>query len=350
MNKLIWAPALCVALATVGAGRAAAPVEADPNQDYVVTPELGPWMVCVAYFTGPAAPDLARQLVLQIRTQHNTRAYVFNYADEERKKQKEAIERQQPALPFDGPADGSDYVVPVPHHHAIVRVEEQCAVMVGGFPDENAAHTALLAVRKWPAPELKAPEGLSPFGSVFEHGKEVQLNPFTTQSMAVRNPTVPHENKAYDYNKDPFIRTLNADEEYSMLRCPGKYTLAIKEYVGAAMVKPPTASSSFLKMIGLGRSPEGESLLLAGKNAHDLAETLNGAMQKAGIPAYVLHTRTSSVVSIGAFTDPDDKGIPAVMAEFQQWRKWLAQRQQDPSKPDPLGLFPTPVLVEVPHP
>ena len=350
MNKLIWAPALCLALGAAGVVRAAPQVEADPGRDYAVAPEQGPWMVCVAYFTGPSAPDLARQLVLQVRARYNTPAYVFNYADEERKKQKEIVERQQAALPFDAPADSSEIVVPIPHHHAIVRVEEQCAVMVGGYADENAAHVALLAIKKWPAPELKAAEGVSPFGAVFDHGKEIQLNPFATQSMVVRNPTVPHDGKANDMAKDPFLKTLNADEEYSMLRCPGKYTLAVKEYFGAAMVQQQTGSSSFLKSIGLGSTREGESLAVAAQNAHQLAETLNEAMKKAGIPAFVLHTRTSSVVSIGAFSGPDDKSIPAVREQFDRWRQWLAQRQQDPSKPDPLGLFPSPVLVEAPRP
>lgn len=351
MNKLIWAPALCLALGAAGAAHAAPQVDADPSKDYLVGPELGPWMVCAAYFTGPAAPDLARQLVLQIRTCYGTPAYVFNYADEERKKQREAVERQQQSLPADAPADGSDYVVPIPRHHAVVRVEEQCAVMIGGYADENTAHTALLAVRKWPTPELKAPDGISPFGSVYDHGKEIALNPFATQSMVVRNPAVPHDNAGYDFNKDKFLKTLNADEEYSMLQCPGKYTLVVKEYVGAASVKQQEAEPVISgKWFGLGRSKDGETLALAANNAHELAKTMGEAMKKAGIPVYVLHTRTSSVVSIGAFSGPDDRSIQAVTAEFDLWRKWLAQRQPDPSKGDPLGLFPTPVLKEVPRP
>ena len=43
---------------------------------------------------------------------------------------------------------------------------------------------------------------------------------------------MPHDSTAPDHSKDKFLLTLNADEEYSMLRCPGKYTLAVKEYLG----------------------------------------------------------------------------------------------------------------------
>ena len=88
MNKLMWAPALCLALAAAGAARAAPPVDADPNRDYPVTPEAGPWMICAAYFTGPTAPDLAKQMVQQIRSRYNLPAYVFNYADEDARSKK----------------------------------------------------------------------------------------------------------------------------------------------------------------------------------------------------------------------------------------------------------------------
>ena len=347
MNRLIWAPALCLALGAAGVVRAAPQVEADPNRDYPITPEAGPWMICAAYFTGPSAPDLARQMVYLIRSKYNKSAYVFNNAEEERKKEQELIDQQRRALPFDAPPPDGEEVVPVPRRHVVIHTEEQCAVLIGGYADEVAAHKALLDVKKWPTPELKVPDGVLPFGSIIDHGKEKPMNPFAMQSMVVRNPTVPRENTAASKINDPFLKTLNADEEFSMLNCPGTWTLAVKEYVGASTVKPQQAESSgFLKMIGLGNSHEGESLAVAANNAHELAKTL----QKVGFQPYVLHTRTSSVVSIGAFNAADDKNMEAVKAQFAVWQRQLAAAQRDPSRPDPLGLFPVPVAIEAPHP
>ena len=137
MNKRIWAPALCLALAAAGMVRAAPPADADAGQDYSVTPEAGPWMISAAYFTGPSAPDLARQLAVQIRSRYHAPAWVFNYAEEERKKAQELIDQQRQALPFDAPPDGSEIVVPVPRRHPVIHVEEQCAVLIGGYPDEE---------------------------------------------------------------------------------------------------------------------------------------------------------------------------------------------------------------------
>ena len=165
MNRLIWAPALCLVLAAAGIVRAAPQVEADPNREYPVTPEAGPWMICTAHFNGPAAPQLAHQMVLLIRSnrQMPMPAYVFNYADEERRKQQALLDQQAPAF-VSPPAAPGEKVVPIPRHRLVVRVEEQCAVMIGGYPDEKTAHELLLAVKKLPPPlDLKVPEGARAF-------------------------------------------------------------------------------------------------------------------------------------------------------------------------------------------
>lgn len=341
MNRLIWAPALCLALGAAGVVRAAPRVDADPNHDYPVTPEVGPWMVCAAYFTGPAAPDLARQMVLQIRGVHNLPAYVFNYADDERKKQKAVLDAQ--VTPFAQPDPDGGIIIPIPHHRLQVRVEEQCAVMIGGYADDAAAHAALLSIKKLPPPELKAPEGVQAYPSIIDGGKEVMLNPFT-QSMVVRNPTVPHDARQ-EKATDPFLKTLNAGEDYSMLRCPQRYTLAVKEYMGASMVKQQSGSGGILEKLESGAGKPGESLSVAASNAHELARVL----RQLKFDAYVLHTRTSSVVSVGGFdnpTDPEADHLRSRIATLQQ----TAQASKDPAKRDPLGLFPTPVVIEVPRP
>lgn len=348
MNKLIWAPALCLALGAAGAVRAAPPVDADPNRDYPITPEAGPWMICAAYFTGPAAPDLARQTVLQIRNRYHLPAYVFNYADEERKKQQEVLEKQwapfaEPAAPADG-----GIVVPIPHHKLQVRVEEQCAVLVGGYPDDEAAHTALLAVKKMPPPELNAPKDVRPYSTFIDHGQERALNPFA-QSMVVRNPTVPHDAQPIPPEKDRRLITLNAYEEYSMLQCPQKWTLAVKEYLGASSVQQGGVDN-ILGATGKGndktRDWAGESLNVAGNNAHELARVL----RQLKFDAYVLHTRKSSVVSVGGFSGPDDPEVERLRGRIATLQQQMAMMSKDPSHKDPLGLFPTPVPIEVPHP
>ena len=348
MNRLIWAPALCLVLAATASVRSApAPrVDADPNKAYPVTPEVGPWMICAAHFNGVSAPQLAHQMVMLIRSRYNMPAYIFNYADEERKRQRALLEQQAPAFVTPEALPG-EVVVPIPRHRLTIRVEEQCAVMIGGYADEKTAHEALVYVKKLPPPDLKVPEGApAPFDAVVnERGEAKYINPFSAQSMVVRNPSIPHETHVMQPKDDPFLKTLNADEEYSMLNCPGKWTLAVKEYVGASAVEnKPTNVGPIQSFFG-GKTKTGESLALAANNAHELAKTLT----QLKFDAYVLHTRTSSVVSIGAFNDANDPAMQNYRDRINQLRKLNAQAQKDPSQKDPLGLFPVLWPVEAPH-
>ena len=41
-------------------------VEADPDKEYVLTPEAGPYAICVKGYTGSKAASLAHQLVLHL--------------------------------------------------------------------------------------------------------------------------------------------------------------------------------------------------------------------------------------------------------------------------------------------
>src|SRR5712691_8146310 len=68
---------------------------AEAASQYPVTPEAGPWLICAASYMGADAPDLARQLVLEIRQRHRLPAYVFDRTAEERRKQREEHERMQ---------------------------------------------------------------------------------------------------------------------------------------------------------------------------------------------------------------------------------------------------------------
>src|SRR5262249_49903118 len=83
----------------VGASTAWAHVEADPNKEYVVTAEIGPWMICAASYTGPQAAQLAHEMVLEIRSRFNVPAYLFNRGDKERQEQREYLERIRQADP-----------------------------------------------------------------------------------------------------------------------------------------------------------------------------------------------------------------------------------------------------------
>src|SRR5262249_9965400 len=99
-------------------------IEAEPGKDYPVNKEAGNWLISAAGFRGPQAAELARGLCLEIRQQFNLPAYVFNRGADERKKQEEKVNELWKLSP--------DARV------RITRIEEQYAVLVGGYKDNDA--------------------------------------------------------------------------------------------------------------------------------------------------------------------------------------------------------------------
>lgn len=305
--------------------------------NYAVTPEAGPWMVCAASYMGPDAPELSRQLVVQLRERFRLPAYVFNYGDEQRRQQRKEWEKLKKRYPG------------VPLRRRTVRIRDQCAVLVGGYRDMESASKALDKIRKLPLPKLD----LGPDKTAYDmmtvakpdprhqrmRVEKAPINPFTT-AFVTRNPTV--EFKSPERPKfDPFWKELNADEPYSVLKCPKRWTLVVKEYYGATVIKPQTGSSKFLKMVGFGRMKPGEGLSAAAKQAQELAKLLRN--KQLGFEAYVMHTRFKSIVTVGGFDSLDDPNLLRTQQRLSQL-KFGGQGRYDP-----IRLFRRPMPMEVPR-
>jgi hypothetical protein len=344
MRRLLVAPALVLALWT-GPGDAQPPAAPDMNQDLAITPQAGPWLICVGSYSGPNAPYLARQLALQVRERHRLNAYVFNHADEERRRLREEFERMQALHPD------------VPLRRRTVRLEEQCAVLVGGerggYKDDAAASAALKKVRGLPLPELKLPSGEPAYDYMLtsvpdpqKKGMTLQrtpVNPFTT-AFVTRNPTVPQQRDRTKF--DPLWTKLNAYEDYSLLKCPRRYTLVVKEYAGTTAIQPRSGVSGFMDQLGLGGRKLGEGLLGAGKQAHALAEFLS--QPQLGFTAYVLHTRTNSIVTVGGFDELGGEEMQRLQNQLARLR--FSTDRNNPNGADPIGLMAHPAPMEVPRP
>src|SRR5437870_5831742 len=181
MRKLSYALAW-LAMGSV-AGIAYARVEADPNKEYAVTPEAGAWMIRVTTYVGPEAHTLAHQMVLEIRSRFDLPAFVVNRGDEERRKQQQEMEQFRKQFP--------DYQGPVRR----TRIQEQCAVVIGGYKDMETANRALKEVKKLPRPsDEKLMPVLAQAKQVGDEQKALLeggfINPFPN-SFVVRNPASP---------------------------------------------------------------------------------------------------------------------------------------------------------------
>jgi hypothetical protein len=310
----------------------------DLNQDIAVQPGCGPWMICLHWYSGPEAPKLARDMVMELRSNpdYQLPAYVFTKGVEEcqaeLKRAAEYVQRERARLAAAGcPADTH---IRVP----MVRYEIQCAVLVGGYKDMDAAHRALEQLKKLKPPDPKKVQMHSQIIVEFykdgnpKDGRFAPINPFT-HGMVVPNPTMPAEranNAAADMG---LLRALNADEPFSLLKCPKKYTLAITKYSLSTIIQSKKASSSFWDKLGMGEP--GDKADGAGVSAHNLANLL----REGKFEAYVLHSRHCSYVTVGSYDSSDDPRI-------KQDQELLLRL--NPQLREAAHLVPRPVVMEVP--
>jgi hypothetical protein len=314
-----------------------APSAPDPTRDYLVTAAQGPWMICVQSYTGPEAPTMAVQLVQELRGHYRLSAYIFNYGAEERRKEMEhvmqLIQTQRKYLEAPGVTPDPNTKIRVRHRK---NIEEQCAVLVGGYPDIEAAKRAVDAMRKLPPPDAKRVKLnemfiIDPKGN----GQKVAVNPFT-QSFVARNPSMTPARPANQDTLDiAVLQKMNAAEPFSLLQCPKKFTLAIAQLQTPTIVQSRSASGSFLESLGFGGKTSTHDDLAA-LNAHNLADVLRKMHQEA----YVLHTRFSSVVTVGSYDSPED---PRLRLDQERLITWLSNMHQG------VRVFPQPRIMAVPH-
>ncbi|GIW80346.1 MAG: hypothetical protein KatS3mg105_2153 [Gemmatales bacterium] len=301
------------------------------NQEFEITPEAGPWLVCVASYVGPTAPKLAHALVREIRERYGLPAYVFNRGAEERRKQEEEIARKKEqhrkwaesmGLKPDGPL-----------RLRRVRIQDQCAVLVGGYRSMDEARRALDRIKKLDPPRSVDLDTAVVIGKGEKQpiGRYAKLNPFHT-AFVVHNPTVPLKKPEakLDYN---VLKNLNTGETYSLLQCNQPWTLVVDEFLGETTVRS-RHSPNFIEKIF--NTNFGKTLDAGAKQAHEVAHVLRQHMQ---IPAYVLHTQRGSLVTVGAYSSPDDP-------QLLQYQKMLANFKLGPA----IQFFAKPLPMPVPQP
>jgi hypothetical protein len=232
-----------------------------------------------------------------------------------------------------------------------VRIPEERAVWIGGFNDLDAAKTALKTVKGLAAPQLNLP-GKSPLDIVTiaeprADGKgldvkQAPLNPFPT-SFACPNPTIKREEAVK--KADPFLIKLNEDEEFSLLKNPRPWTLAVKEYVGDTVITSRSEATPFLDKL-FNPNKACDVLAATGLQAHELARYLRTPVKDdpfLGFDAYVMHTRHSSIVAVGGFTGPNDPEMKKMAERILQLKP-----QTKDGKTVAIELFASPM--EIPRP
>lgn len=304
--------------------RVAAANQPDINQDILVTDKQGPWMIFMTSYTGKEAAVMARQMVMELRNNYQMPAFVFNHGTDEKQKEdarvKAIIEKQRQFLAEKGLPSNT----PLRVRRTIY--ETQCAVLVGNYPDDNAARRALAEMRRLKLDPKRVQlakifdaEVDEKTGKIIKFTREEFINPFNS-AFVIQNPILKVDRTRQVQENDlAVMKQLSRGEDYSLFNCPKPYTLVIKQFTTPTVTQPRSGSGSFLAALGLNKT--GDGVDNAAHNAHNLAELMRKSFQ---LEAYVLHTRHSSIVTVGGF---DSLGDP----RMRSTQEMLVNRLKVPS-------------------
>jgi hypothetical protein len=341
----------------------AAPIEADPNKNYILTKRHGPWTIMVCSFTTVIPPSVPA-------------AEVRREVEEQRKNAEVAahdlvIELRQLGIPAyvfrqHGELSGIDTTDRTGRtNHSFVAHRNQLCVLAGNYPsaDNTTAQKTLKYIQNYEPKALsqgtykKTPGRKGPLGRAF-----LALNPLLS----------PEEVKRLVDSHDPLLLKLNSRGDYNLVENPGKYTVIVASFYGKKQTRVVSRDGAKDLEAAFDRSLEtGSSLDQAGVDAWELVRAMRSPqnidkLKQLGVEPYVFHDRHRSIVTVGAFDSPNDPRIHRIIQAFRAKVKRAPDGRQEglyaeaiqlkknPNNPDELPirqwiLDPEPQVYEVPR-
>ncbi len=259
-------------------------VEADPNVEYVLSEENGPWLILAACFGGEQGREQASDLVMELRQDYNLPAYIHQ----------ENYDYTRPLM-GSGPQ-------PVKMRHLNGRKYDSYAVLVGEFDSlQNPSLEKTLDLIKHAQPKSldfsktgKTSQRFAAFrqlqAKLFSKGEENRQKGPMAMAFVSKNPLLPDE----FFNApvvDAFVRSMNEDVEHSLLDNPGKFTVVVRSFGG-------NATTDFGNGAGASKLvPNPNRLNKGAEQAHKMVV----ALRAKGVEAYEFHDRYRSIVTVGEF-------------------------------------------------
>jgi hypothetical protein len=254
------------------------PLPTEPVEPYLLTKDVGPFMVLAKTFRGPEAERYALALVLELRHDFGLPAYILRTKDFPRRSNIRNV-------PPTAAAEQMKAELGMPER---MRSTDEAAVLVGNATTLKESEKLLHTVKK-----------IKP--KCLDHMPKMWIwREGLSKAIRTTNPYVPTQN-LFPGKVDTMVQQMNQGP-HSVYQCPGRYTLEVANFSGRATFNVDGATR--MGDLGLKRSP----LATAAEDAEKLASALEKAeeIRALGEPVYVYHDRTSSRVMIGSFSSPSD--------------------------------------------
>lgn len=297
---------LSVGLIAASAATAAPPwgalftpsVDANANKDYKLSEANGPWMITACSFSGEGAQQQAHELAIELRKRYKLEAYVHKARFDLGEAPVRGVNRfgEKPRAKYlkSSARDNEiqEYAVMVGNYQTVDDPEAQRVMQKLKFArpqclevgDRKATNQSLAS---WRIVQRQVQDAM---------GKENKNRGPMGHAFVTTNPLLPPD----FFNTpgvDQFVLHMNRDVKYSLLNCPGKYTVKVAEFTGEIIIDQKKIREAEQ------RESDGDKLAEAGEKAEKLTE----ALRQLHYEAYCLHDRYASIVCIGAF---DSVGTP----------------------------------------
>jgi hypothetical protein len=274
VSLIVLAPILSALAAPWDALPTRKKVDADPHNMYPITQSSGPWMIMAATFQGETAQKQAQALVYELRSKFNLPAYTYE----------KTFDYTKPEQGRGVTPDGRPKMMKTLQKTA----DTEFAVLVGDYQtvDDDSAQKVLATLKKLdPACMHSQLPGTDKTAAGGDHQTPLR------HAMVVTNPLLPRE---YFATKgiDKFVQDMNKDVPYSLLDCPGKYSVKVATFTGAAEIDPMR-----IKAMEQQKDTGKSKLAEAAEKAH----TLTMYLRDKKYEAYEFHDRQSSIVCVGSF-------------------------------------------------
>ncbi len=265
----------------------------DVNEAIQLTEQNGPWMVFAGSFAGPGADQDARDLVRELRQRYRLPAYVH---------------RQH--YDFSKRVRGKGFTPEGAPKIMKYRQEgefDEIAVLVGNFPSVNdpglQKTLKQLKYAKLKCLSLDSDDpttlryaGLRALTKSLHRDEEKKNKGPLGHAFVSRNPMLPDE-FFVPKGLDPMVEKVNAAVKYSLLDCPGKYTLRVATFRGKVVI-----DQEEIREIEDSGKMESSLDVAAAK-----ANRLTTLLRARGVQAYEFHDRYESIVTVGSF---NSVGLP----------------------------------------
>ncbi len=273
----------------------AARIEADPNKEYVLSKNRGPWMIMVATFhsssddgsttEGKSPQQAASELVLELRNL-GMPAYSYSYDPS-----KETV-------------TVTDRLGREESRKNLRRIRSIC-VLAGNYTDINDknAQASLEWIKKTNPKCLREGVTYTP-----TPGRPGPLS----GAFLTPNPMLSAE-EIEQHTQDPLLVRLNNGERFSLYENKGEYTLVVARFYGksvAAAADTKSVKDFFTD----------QDLDNAGEAARELVAVLRGNFDKEtgfnNVEAYVWHDHHESIVTVGSFASLNDPELARLQTMF----------------------------------